>query len=109
MKPKADFDKIIDSKGKLIGVLNYNLMIPVKEELIQKVDLKIMKSDTPATKHYKNLCIDEKTWCIKHQETICNKANVLYELCTTDSKYKGKVRCVDFKKLEGICDKYKKS
>lgn len=30
MKPRADFDKIIDKKGKLIGVLNYNLMIPVE-------------------------------------------------------------------------------
>ena len=27
MKPKADFDKIVDKKGKLIGVLNYNLVI----------------------------------------------------------------------------------
>lgn len=30
MKPRADFDKIIDKRDKLIGVLNYNLMIPVE-------------------------------------------------------------------------------
>lgn len=27
MSPRADFDKIIDKHGKLLGVLNYNLMI----------------------------------------------------------------------------------
>lgn len=31
MVPRADFDKIIDKHGKLLGVLNYNLMIPVEE------------------------------------------------------------------------------
>ena len=42
----------------------------------------------------------------KNQENIVNKANVLYNLCLNDSGYKGKVRCLDFKKLERICDKY---
>lgn len=40
MKPRADFDKIFDRKGKLIGVLNYNFMIPVEEAQIYKVNLK---------------------------------------------------------------------
>ena len=106
MKPRADFDKIINKKGKLIGVLNYNLMIPVEDKQIQRVDLKRMKTDTPADKYYKNLCIDELAWCRKNQEVIVNKANVLYALCTEQSDYKGKERCLDFKKMEKICDKY---
>ena len=106
MKPRADFDKIIDKHGKLIGVLNYNLMIPVEDKQIQRVDLKRMKTDTPADKYYKNLCIDEMAWCRKNQEVIVNKANVLYALCTDQSDYKGKDRCLDFKKMEKICDKY---
>ena len=106
MKPRADFDKIIDKHGKLIGVLNYNLMIPVEDKQIQRVDLKRMKTDTPADKYYKNLCIDEMAWCRKNQEVIVNKANVLYALCTEQSDYKGKERCLDFKKMEKICDKY---
>jgi len=81
MKPRADFDKIIDKRGKLIGVLNYNLMIPVTDEQIQRIDLGKMRTDTPADKHYKDLCIDELTWCRRNQENIVNKANVLYSLC----------------------------
>ncbi len=106
MKPRADFDKITDRKGKLIGVLNYNLMIPVEDAQIQKVILKENRDDTTAEKHYKQLCIDELTWCRKNQENIVNKAKVLYDLCEKDSKYKGKVRCLDFKKLEQVCDRY---
>ena len=32
MKACADFDKITDKHGKLLGVLNYNLMVPVEEQ-----------------------------------------------------------------------------
>ncbi len=106
MKTRADFDKIVDKRGKLIGVLNYNLMIPVTDEQIQQVDLRKKRSDTPADKHYKDLCIDELDWCRRNQEIIVNKANVLYSLCTDTSDYKGKDRCLDFKKMETICDKY---
>lgn len=106
MKPRADFDKIYDKKGKLIGVLNYNLMIPVEEELLIKVDLKPRKQEQAAEKYYKQLCIDEITWCRKKQENIVNKARVFYDLCVGDSEYKGKDRCLDFKKLETICDMY---
>ena len=34
MNPRADFDKIINKKGKLLGVLNYNLMIPWEKSTI---------------------------------------------------------------------------
>ena len=50
--------------------------------------------------------IDEMAWCRKNQEVIVNKANVLYALCTEQSDYRGKERCLDFKKMEKICDKY---
>ena len=106
MKPRADFDKIIDKNGKLIGVLNYNLMIPVEDAQIQIINLKKMKSDTFADQRYKELCIDELNWCRRNQENIVNKANVLYSICIGKSDYKGKERCLDFKKLEIICDRY---
>lgn len=106
MKPRADFDKIFDRKGKLIGVLNYNLMIPVEETQIYKVNLKTDPNDPVSERHYKQLCIDELAWCRKNQEIIVNKANCLYNLCRGESGYKGKTRCLDFAKLEQICDKY---
>lgn len=63
MNPRADFDKIIDKHGKLLGVLNYNLMIPVTERQLIKVNLKPNKSDSTHDKYYKQLCIDELNWC----------------------------------------------
>ena len=107
MSPKADFDKIYDKKNKIIGVLNYNQMIPVEMSMIELFNINENKNDSAAIKHYKQLCKDELTWCRKNEELICNKANVLYRLCTDEnSNYKGKNRCLDFKKLEIVCDKY---
>ena len=109
MKPRVDFDKILDADGKLIGVLNYNLMIPVEDNMITKVDISSSSQNTPEECHYRQLCIKEIKWCRKHQEQIVNKANTIYNLCTTDSNYKGKSRCLDFKRLEKECEKYKQS
>lgn len=106
MSPRADFDKIFDKKGKLLEVLNYNLMIPVEDKQLIKVNLKEDKRDTLAEKHYKQLCIDELAWCRKNAETIINKANCLYNLCIGESNYKGKNRCLDFEKLEKACSRY---
>ena len=106
MNPRADFDKIINKNGKLLGVLNYNLMIPVEEQQLLKVDLKADKDDSVGEKYYKQLCIDELNWCRKHADVIINKANCFYQLCTSESNYKGKTRCLDFKRLEAECEKY---
>ncbi|MBO5353588.1 MAG: type III toxin-antitoxin system ToxN/AbiQ family toxin [Lachnospiraceae bacterium] len=106
MSPRADFDKIFDKHGKLLGVLNYNLMIPVEEQQLIKVNLKEEKMDSAGDKHYKQLCIDELNWCRKNASVIINKANCLYKLCMNESNYKGKDRCLDFQRLEKECEKY---
>ena len=106
MRPCADFDKIVNKQGKLLGVLNYNLMIPVTEKQLIPLSLKTYPTDSPSEKHYKQLCIDEINWCRKHSDIIINKAHCLYKLCTTKTNYKGKTRCLDFWKLELACDKY---
>ena len=41
---KIDFKKIMYD-DRLIGVLNFNLMIPVEEKQLQKIDVKIRKHD----------------------------------------------------------------
>ena len=70
MSTRADFDKIIDKHGKLLGVLNYNLMIPVGEAQLIKLNLKESKADSISIKHYKQLCIDELNWYRKNSDII---------------------------------------
>ncbi|MBD5511083.1 MAG: type III toxin-antitoxin system ToxN/AbiQ family toxin [Lachnospiraceae bacterium] len=106
MSSQADFDKIIDKRGKLLGVLNYNLMIPVSEQQLIRINLKPDKTDSIADRYYKQLCIDELKWCRQNTDIITNKANCLYKLCSSESNYKGKSRCLNFKKLEAECEKY---
>ena len=53
MSSRADFDKIKDKHGKLLGVLNYNLMIPVEEQQLIRVSLKPEKTDSASDKYYK--------------------------------------------------------
>lgn len=100
MKNDIDFIKITDN-DKLIGVLNFNNMIPVDERFIIPCDLKIRTNDNEQTKYYKKLITKQLSFCQRNHKTIENRANKLYEMITT-----GKAnhllceRCCDFKKLE---------
>ena len=58
MKNSMDFSKI-EVNGKLLGVLNFNLMIPIEEEQLQLVDTTIFKRDKENIKYYKRLCVQE--------------------------------------------------
>lgn len=108
MKTSADFDKVYDKKNRLVAVLNFNLMIPVTEKQLIPVDLSIHPADSPSEKAYKNLCINEIEYCRKpaFSKIITDKANTLYDLCKKESGYKGKSRCLDFEKLEKICERF---
>ncbi|MCR4672111.1 MAG: type III toxin-antitoxin system ToxN/AbiQ family toxin [Lachnospiraceae bacterium] len=105
MKNSLDFSKI-EADGKIIGVLNFNLMIPIEEAQIHSIDLSIRKRDRAEIKRYKELCQKELTWCQEHSEVICNKANVLYKTYVSKTKYSGRNRCVEFPRLEQECKKY---
>lgn len=105
MRNSIDFSKI-EVQGKLLGVLNYNLMIPVEEEQLQFVDTTVFKRDRQSIKYYKQICQMELDWCQSNSETICNKANVLYKKYISNEKFSGRKRCLNFPKLEVICEKY---
>jgi protein AbiQ len=108
MKNDVDFTKIFDTKGKLIGVLDFNNMIPVNKDLVEKIDITIHKSDDAATKHYKNLIKDQLTFCQQNQDTIIKKANKLYKLVYKKNVSENlKRRCLDYKKLEEALSKFK--
>lgn len=105
MRNTMDFSKII-VENKLLGVLNFNLMIPVEEPQLQLIDVEIRKRDRDKIKFYKNLCRKELDWCRENSETICNKATVLYKKYISGENFSGRNRCLDFIKLENICKKY---
>lgn len=91
MSSRADFDKIVDKHGKLLGVLNYNLMIPVEEKQLIKVDLKNNRTDSASDRYYKQLCIDEINWCRKNADIIINKANCYIGFAWRIQITKGKI------------------
>ncbi|MCM1463282.1 MAG: type III toxin-antitoxin system ToxN/AbiQ family toxin [Bacteroides sp.] len=107
MKNDKDFSKILDRDGKLIGVLNFNMMIPVDKRFIKLAHLDASKSDTDQIAEYKQLMRDQLAWCNANIDTIVRKANKLYELVTlTPEKSRNLTRrCCDFKKLEAVLDK----
>lgn len=108
MSNNAELQKIYD-KDKLIAVLNFNLMIPVTSAQLIPVNLKITPQDSPSTKARKTLCVKELKWCRKNEIIIYDKAKNIYNLYLYEPKFKGKQRCLDFPRLEKICDKYNKS
>lgn len=107
MKNSMDFSKI-EVEGKLIGVLNFNLMIPINERQLEVVDTTIYKRDRENIRYYKALCQREIEWCQSNSETICNKANVLYQKYISNEKFSGRNRCLNFPKLENVCEKFNK-
>ena len=105
MKNSMDFSKI-EINGKLLGVLNFNLMIPIEEEQLQLVDTSIFKRAREYIKYYKRLCVQELGWCRINSEVICKKANVLYKKYISNEPFSGRNRCLNFPKLELECEKY---
>lgn len=108
MKNNVCFTKIIDNE-KIIGVLNFNNMIPIRNDLIKKIDLKITENDTSEQKAYKSLMIKQLTFCRQNKDTLIKKANKLHKLCqNTDNQTLAKM-CCNFKSLEKFLDKYSNS
>ena len=107
MKNDVDFTKVFDPKGKLIGVLNFNNMIPVRDDVITPMSFKILPSDNVAEAHYKKLTMNQLAFCQKNQDAIIKKANKLYVLISESrANYQLRKRCCDFKKLERVLEKY---
>lgn len=108
MKNDVDFSKVFDSKGKLIGVLDFNNMIPVREDVVRKIEVTVHPQDSAEMKHYKNLLMDQLTFCRQNQEAIVTKANKLYRMVTKKNASDFlKRRCLQFKKLEEVLDRFK--
>ena len=107
MKNDLDFSKILDSNNCLIGALNFNNMIPVSNDVIQKLDIRPSSSDTPNEREYKELLNNQLDWCNDNIDNIIKKANKLYRLITQSPEKSINLtrRCCDFKKLEAVLER----
>jgi len=117
-KNAVDFMKIThptakNDKGayKVIGVLNFNNMLPVDESLLKPVDMQIHSGDSPQIAAYKELLKDQLSFCRSNQDLIARKANKLYDLVVNhpDKNFSLVKRCCKFAKLEQVLVDYLKS
>ena len=107
MRENITFRKICDKGGKVLAALNLNNMIPVREEYITEIDLKIHPTDTPEQRRWKKLCVKELDWCQTHQSELERLANELYKMYTSDTPFKKRNICLNFPLLEKECNKAK--
>lgn len=114
-KNQVDLIKIPDSKIKnqngapmTLAVLNINNMIPVNDDVITKVDLRDYDSDSISQRQRKGLLRKELKWCRENYDLIKRRVSKVYSLVTeTPEKSRNLTRrCCDFKKLEGVLEKY---
>ena len=99
MKNSVDFIKI---KNGEYGAINFNNMIPAKEEYANPIIIK----DEKDTK-YKNLLNNQYEWINKNEEYLITKAKKLLDLYT-EKRLPERImkRCCNFKLLEEKCKIY---
>lgn len=108
MKNDIDFSKVY-ADDKLVGVLNFNNMIPVEDSLIFHVDLRPDCHDDITTRQYKAMCEKQLSFCRKNQDAIVKKANKLYRMITSGKANASlRRRCCDYQKLESAMEHYLK-
>lgn len=107
MRENITFRKIRDKNGKILAVLNLNNMIPIRDEYIVPINLKIKPTDSISIKQWKKLCAKELDWCQANSAEIERLANELHhKYCSGEFFQKRKI-CLNFPELEKECNKAK--
>lgn len=107
MSENITFRRITNREGKIIGALNINNMIPVREEYIIPFNIKISPSDDKKQRKYKEYCMEELKWCREHEAEIVMLARELHRMVCSNQPFKKRKICPDYKLLEKECDKKK--
>lgn len=107
MRENITFRKIRDKNGKVLAALNLNNMIPVRDEYITEIDLKIHSKDHPELVRWKKLCMKELNWCQSNQNEIERLANELYRIYSSNEPFGKRKICLNFPALEKECNKAK--
>ena len=103
MRNTVDFFKI---KNGELGAINFNNMIPVKENNYMLIDLD-KKTKTKEEKKYQKLLKEQLAWLNENYIQVKNKSFKLYNLYNTNRLSKNIMdRCCNFKLLEKKCIEY---
>lgn len=108
MRENITFRKICDKNGKVLAGLNLNNMIPVRDEYVSVINLKLLPTDSEQDKQWKILCRKELSWCQEHQNEIERLANELYRMYVSQDPFGKRKICLNFPALERECNKAKK-
>ena len=101
MKNQMDFLKINEGKW---GAINFNNMIPVPGECLNKVELRVFDTDSKADIDYKNLLSNQLSWCNSNKDQILKKAEKLYNMICAGKGTESLInRCCDFVMDEKLC------
>lgn len=99
-KLPIDIFLIKDKVENLLGLINFNNMIPIIDEVIINFNINEDKDYSLLKKEY--------IYCIKHQDEIIKKAERVYELVIKYKKTSLVKRSCNFGLLEDKCMNYKK-
>lgn len=103
MKATIDFLKIKDGE---LGAVNFNNMIPVRENNYAIVNLN-KPAFNESEQKYQKMLIEQLDWLNTHYRQIKSKSFKLYNLYINDKLPKNiKIRCCNFKLLEEKCKEY---
>lgn len=107
MRENITLRKIQDKDGKILAILNINNMLPIREEYITEINLKIKSTDSKSVKQWKKLCAKELDWCQANSDEIEHLANELYRKYCSGESFKKRKICLDYPALEKECNKAK--
>ena len=107
MRENITFRKIRDKDGKILAALNLNNMIPIRDEYIVPINLKIKTTDSISIKQWKKLCAKELDWCQANSAEIERLANELHHKYCSGEYFQKRKICLNFPELEKECNKAK--
>lgn len=104
MSNQVDFLKI---NNGIWGAINFNNMIPVNDFSIKEISMRMDEDDTQDVVMYKQLLMNQLSWCNSHRDSILKQAEKLYNLIVNDKAWKSlSDRCCIFSEDEKRCKEY---
>lgn len=90
-----------------LGVINFNNMVPVKNENVIEIDVNALPEQELADKRYKNLLLKQIIYIRKNENQIKRRAKALYNMVVYKrGSIKLLERCCDFAELERGAELY---